>query len=105
MYQPITVEVDRACGEGAYRSHPISFTGRLLKTIQDGHATMKLYEWANEQGARPTWSTSRRIGPGRLPRRALYPFVNTTRPGPPPRRGTLPRTFLGLTRVRRRAVR
>jgi len=50
MYEPITVEVDRACDDGAYRSYPISFTGRRIKTIEDGHTTMRLYEWADHRG-------------------------------------------------------
>ena len=87
MYQPITVEVDRACGEGAYRSHPIGFSGRLLKTIQAGHATMKLYEWANEQGRLAYLVHVAEDRPGRLPRRALYPFVNIHSAGATPTKG------------------
>jgi hypothetical protein len=34
MYEPITVEVDRARGDGAYRSHSINFTGRLVKPLK-----------------------------------------------------------------------
>ena len=31
MYEPITVEVDRACGEGDYRTYTINFIGRLIR--------------------------------------------------------------------------
>ncbi len=29
MYEPITVEIDRAHGEGNYRSYSLNFIGRL----------------------------------------------------------------------------
>jgi hypothetical protein len=31
VYEPITVEVDRACGEGDYRTYTINFIGRLIR--------------------------------------------------------------------------
>ena len=47
MYEPITVEVDRSYGEGAYRSHSVNFTGRLVQLIEEGYTTMRLYEWVD----------------------------------------------------------
>ncbi len=77
MYEPITVEVDRACGNGAYRWQPIDFNGRLIKTIEDDHTTMRLYEWADHRGRLVYLVHVREDKPGRHPRRTLYPFVNT----------------------------
>jgi hypothetical protein len=76
MYEAITVEIDRGYGHGAYRSHTITFTGRLVRTLQEGDTTMRLYEWVN--GGRLVYLVhveEDRLG--RLPRRTLYPFVNT----------------------------
>ncbi len=50
MYEPITLEIDRAYGDGTYRSHPIDFIGRLVETIEEDHTTMRLYEWADHRG-------------------------------------------------------
>ena len=36
MHEPITVNVDGGHGGGARRSNPITFTGRLLETVQGG---------------------------------------------------------------------
>ena len=47
MYEPITVEVDRAYGEGNYLSYSINFIGRLIRIVEAGHITMRLYEWAD----------------------------------------------------------
>ena len=44
MYEPITVEIDRAYGDGPYGSHNIKFTGRLVQLIENGYTTMRLYE-------------------------------------------------------------
>ena len=87
MYEPITVEVDRACGDGAYRSYPISFTGRLIKTIEDGHTTMSLYEWADHRG-RLAYLVHVQVNKrGRPPRRTFYPFINTYLAGATPTKG------------------
>jgi hypothetical protein len=86
MYEPITVEVDRACGDGAYRSHPINFIGRLVKTVQDGHTTMRLYEWAN-RGSLVYLVHVQEDKSGGLPRRTLYPFINTHSAGTTPTKG------------------
>jgi hypothetical protein len=38
VYEPTTVEIDRVCGEGKYRSYTIYFVGRLIQIIEAGHA-------------------------------------------------------------------
>ena len=50
MYEPITVEIDRGCGEGNYRSYSLYFIGRLIQIVEAGHTTMRLYEWADRRG-------------------------------------------------------
>jgi hypothetical protein len=77
MYEPITVQIDRGSGEGTYRSYAISFTGRLVKTVQAGSITMRLYEWADRRGRLSYLVHVEEDKPGRLPRRTLYPFINT----------------------------
>jgi hypothetical protein len=77
MYEPITVEVDRARGDGTYRSDSINFTGRLVQIVADGHTTMRLYEWADHRGHLVYLVHVQEDKPGRLPRRTLYPFINT----------------------------
>jgi hypothetical protein len=47
MYEPITVEIDRGYGHGTYLSHTITFTGRLVRAIEEDYTTMRLYEWAD----------------------------------------------------------
>ena len=47
MYEPITVGIDRAYGGGAYRSHSINFTGRLVQLIEKDYTKIRLYEWAD----------------------------------------------------------
>jgi hypothetical protein len=74
MYEPITVEVDR--GNGDLRSHPINFIGRLIETIEEDHTTMRLYEWA-VRGRLVYLVHVEEDKPGQLPRRTLYPFINT----------------------------
>jgi hypothetical protein len=37
VYEPITVEVDRAYGEGNYRSYSINFIGRQIRIVKAGH--------------------------------------------------------------------
>jgi hypothetical protein len=86
VYEPITVETDRAYGGGNYRSYSINFIGRLVRTVEDGHTTMRLYEWADlgrvvylvhVEEKKPGWSL----------RRTLYPFINTHSAGGTPRKG------------------
>ena len=68
MYEPITVEIDRACGEGTCRSYSLYFVGRLIRMVEAGHTTMRLYEWADQRG------------------RLLYlVHVEEDKPGRPPR--------------------
>ena len=47
MYEPMTVEIDRANGEGDYRSYSLYFVGRLIRIVEAGHTKMSLYEWAD----------------------------------------------------------
>jgi hypothetical protein len=68
VYEPITLQIDRAHGEGAYRSYSLYFVGRLINIVEAGQSTMRLYEWADR---------------GRL----LYPFINTHSGGSTPTRG------------------
>ncbi len=86
MYGPITVEIDRAHGEGDYRSYSINFIGRLIRIVEAGHTTMRLYEWADRgrliylvhvEEHKPGWSL----------RRTLYPFINTHSASAAPRKG------------------
>jgi hypothetical protein len=76
MYEPISVEIDRAYGDGTYRSHSIKFTGRLVGLIENGYTAMRLYEWV-DRGRLAYLVHVEEEKPGRPPRRTLYPFVNT----------------------------
>jgi hypothetical protein len=76
MYEPITVKIDRGYGDGAYLTHSITFTGRLVRIIEKGFTTMRLYEWV-DRGRLVYLVHVEEAVPGRLPRRTLYPFVNT----------------------------
>ena len=87
MYEPITVEADRGCGDGTYRSHSTNFTGRLVRLIQENHTTMRLYEWADHRGRLVYLVHVEEDKPGRLPRRTLYPFINTHLAGAAPAKG------------------
>ena len=86
MYEPITVEVDRAYGEGNYRSYSINFIGRLIRIVEAGHTKMTLYEWA-DRGRLLYLVHVEEDKPGRPPRRTLYPFINTHSGGATPRKG------------------
>jgi hypothetical protein len=86
MYEPITVEIDRACGDGTFRSHNINFIGRLVKLIQNGFTTMRLYEWV-DRGYVVYLVHVAEEKPGRLPRRTLYPFTNTHSARATPKKG------------------
>jgi hypothetical protein len=109
VYEPITVEIDRGYSDGDYRSHSINFIGRLIRIVEDGHTTMRLYGWA-ERGRLVYLVHVEEKKPGRPPRRTLYPFINTHSAGTTPRKGYTAeevsraypefanRTFLGLTR-------
>jgi hypothetical protein len=86
MHEPITVNVDGGHGGGARRSMPITFIGRLLETVQRGHTTVRLYEWA-DRGRLAYLVHIEEDRPGRPPRRTLYPFVNTHSAGDAPTKG------------------
>jgi hypothetical protein len=43
VYEPITLQIDRANGEGDYRSYSLYFVGRLIRMVEAGHTTMRLY--------------------------------------------------------------
>ena len=86
MYEPITVQIDRGCGEGDYRSYTIDFVGRLVRTVEAGHATMRLYEWVN-RGYVLYLVHVEEDKPGRRPRRTLYPFINTHLAKATPKKG------------------
>src|SRR5215208_5134352 len=89
MYEPTTVEVDRVCGEGTYRSYSIYFVGRLIRIVEAGHTTMRLYEWA-DLGRLLYLVHVEEDKPGRRPRRTLYPFINTHSGSTIPRKGYTP---------------
>ena len=86
MYEPTTVEVDRVCGEGIYRSYSLYFVGRLIRIVEAGHTTMRLYEWA-DLGRLLYLVHVEEDKRGRPPRRTLYPFINTHSAGATPRKG------------------
>jgi hypothetical protein len=71
VYEPITVEIDRGCGEGDYRSHTIFFIGHLIRIVKAGHITMSLYEWA-ELGRLLYLVHVEENRPDRPPRSTLY---------------------------------
>ena len=86
MYEPITVEVDRAHSEGDYISYSLYFVGRLIRMVEAGHITMRLYEWA-DLGRLLYLVHVEEHRPGKPPRRTLYPFINTHSGGATPRKG------------------
>jgi hypothetical protein len=86
VYEPITLEIDRAHGEGNYRSYSINFIGRLIRMVEAGHTTMRLYEWA-DRGRLLYLVHLEEDKPGKRPRRTLYPFINTHCASATPRKG------------------
>jgi hypothetical protein len=86
VYEPIIVEIDRGHGEGNYRSYTRSFIGRLVRIVEAGHTTMRLYEWS-DRGRLVYLVHVEENKPGRPPRRTLYPFINTHSAGATPRKG------------------
>jgi hypothetical protein len=86
VYEPITVEVDRAHGEGNYRSQSLYFVGRLIQIVEAGYTKMRLYEWA-ALGRLLYLVHVQEDKPGRPPQRTLYPFINTHSGGATPRKG------------------
>jgi hypothetical protein len=87
VYEPITVEIDRGYGEWTYRSHSLYFVGRLIRMVESGHTTMRLYEWADRRGRLLYLVHVEEDRPGRPPRRTLYPFINTHSGGATPTKG------------------
>jgi hypothetical protein len=86
VYEPITVEIDRGYGEGNYRSYSLYFVGRLIRIVEAGHTTMRLYEWA-DLGRLLYLVHVEEDKPGRPLRRTLYPFINTHSASATPRKG------------------
>jgi hypothetical protein len=86
VYEPITLEIDRAHGEGDYRSYSLYFVGRLIRIVEAGHTTMRLYEWA-DLGRLLYLIHVEEDKPDQPPRRTLYPFINTHSGGATPRKG------------------
>ena len=86
MYEPITVKVDRAYGEGTYRSQSLYFVGRLIRMVEAGHTKMTLYEWA-DLGRLLYLVHVEEDKPGKRTRRTLYPFINTHSGSATPRKG------------------
>jgi hypothetical protein len=86
VYEPITVEVDRAHDERTYRSQSLYFVGRLIRIVEAGHITMRLYEWA-DLGRLLYLVHVEEDKPGKPTRRTLYPFINTHSGGATPRKG------------------
>ena len=80
------MEVDRGYGDGTYRLHSINFTGRVVQLIEEGYTTMRLYEWV-DRGYVVYLVHVEEDKSGRLPRRTLYPFINTHSAGATLRKG------------------
>ncbi len=86
MYEPITLEIDRGYGEGNYRAYSLYFVGRLIRIVEAGHTTMRLYEWA-DLGRLLYLVHVEEDKLGRPLRRTLYPFINTHSGSATPRKG------------------
>jgi hypothetical protein len=86
VYEPITLEIDRAHGEGDYLSYSLNFIGRLIRIVEAGRTKMRLYEWA-DRGRLLYLVHVEEDKPGRRPRRTLYPFINTHSGSAIPRKG------------------
>jgi hypothetical protein len=86
VYEPITVEIDRSYGDGTYRSHSVNFTGRLVRLIEEGYTTMRLYEWV-DRGYMVYLVHVEEAKPEQRPQRTLYPFINTHSGSAFPRKG------------------
>jgi hypothetical protein len=87
VYEPITVEIDRAHGGGTYRSYSLYFVGRPIRMVESGHTKMMLYEWADQRGRLLYLVHVEEDNPGQPPRRTLYPFINTHCGAGTPRKG------------------
>jgi hypothetical protein len=89
VYEPISVEIDRAAhSEGNYLSYSLYFIGRLIRMVEAGHTTMRLYEWADRRGGRLLYLVHvDEDKPAKPTRRSLYPFINTHSGSAIPRKG------------------
>jgi hypothetical protein len=87
VYEPISLEIDRANGEGTYRSYSLYFVGRLIRIVKAGHTKMRLFEWADRRGRLRYLVQVEEDKPGRSPRRTVYPFINTHSGSATPRKG------------------
>jgi hypothetical protein len=117
VYEQITLEIDRAHAGGDYLSYSLNFIGRLIRIVEAGHITMRLYEWADRRGRLVYLVHVEEDKPGRPARRTLYPFINTHSGGATPRKGYTAEEvaraypefaadkFLGLTRNSRQGGR
>jgi hypothetical protein len=86
VYEPITVQIDRAHGQGKYRSYSLYFVGRLIRIVEAGHTKMSLYEWA-DLGSLVYLVHVEEDKLGGPPRSTLYPFINTHSARATPRKG------------------
>ena len=86
IYEPITLQIDRDYGDGTYRPRNINFIGRLVRLIENGCTTMRLYEWV-DRGYVVYLVHVQEKKPGRPPRRTLYPFANTHSARATPKKG------------------
>jgi hypothetical protein len=86
VYEPITVRINRAHGEGTYCSYSLYFVGRLIQIVEAGHTKMRLYEWA-DLGRLLYLVHVEEDKPDQPPRRTLYPFINTHCGGGTPTKG------------------
>jgi hypothetical protein len=98
VYEPITVEVDRAHDGRTYRSHSLYFVGRLIRIVKAGHTKMSLYEWADQRGRLLYLVHVERTNPVGLPGAPSIRSSIPTPAVPPPGRDTPQRRYLGLTR-------
>jgi hypothetical protein len=97
VYEPITVQIDRAHGQGKYRSYSIFFIGRLIRIVEAGHTKMRLYEWA-DLGRLVHLVHVEEDKPGGLPEAPSTRSSTRTPLVPPPGRDTPQRRYLELAR-------
>ena len=64
----------------------INFIGRLVQLIEKDYTTIRLYEWA-DRGYIVYLVHVEEDGPGKRPRRTLYPIINTHFARATPRKG------------------
>jgi hypothetical protein len=81
VYEPTTVEVDRVCGEGKYRSYTIYFVGRLIEIVETGHTTMRPHSGGGTPRKGYTAEEVSRAYPEFAARRFLGPTWNSRQRG------------------------